>query len=73
MTKILSVLKVVRMHQHVEFQAIQGDRNKNSGGEYILYLMPPQALSEKVQLKKKMPKYIIAILAKRGNCLKQTI
>ena len=52
----------------VEFQSIQSDCNKNSDEELTLSLMPPQTLSEKVQLKK-MQKYKIKILAKPGTLL----
>ena len=54
MNKIKSFLKVVRIHQ--KFQSIQSNCNKNSGEESSLSLMPPQTLSEKLQLKKKMAK-----------------
>ena len=43
---------VVRINQLGKFQTIQTDCNKKSGEESTLYLMLPQILSEKAQLKK---------------------
>ena len=44
---------MVRIHQHVKFPSIQSNCNKK---ESTLSSMPPQRLSIKVQLEKKMPK-----------------
>ena len=61
---------MVKIHQRVEFQAIQIDCNKNSSEESTLSLMRLQTLYEKVQLKKNREKYNIVILTKPGIYVK---
>ena len=53
MIKIELVLKVVRINQHVKFQTIQSDCNKNSGDELTIF---DASTSEKTQMKKKYQK-----------------
>ena len=51
----LIIPQVVRVHQHVKFEATQNDCNGNSGLESTETLMLPQKLSEKNTIEK-MPK-----------------
>ena len=62
---------MVRIHQHVKFEAIQSDCNKNSGQEFSL--MPPQTQSKKAQLKKNDQKLKIKTMAKLRKYIRSVI